>query len=315
MRDPYEVLGVKRDASDAEIKKAYRRLAKNLHPDVRPDDAKLAERFKEVSAAYKLLSDKETRRRYDAGEIGPDGQERPHFRYEYAGGSGGPGASGGFGGFDPRDAGFGARGFSFNLGGGGGADDLFSELFGSGRRRPSGPVRGADVRYALTIDFLDAVRGATKRIALSAGKTLKVDVPAGIADGQQIRLRGQGEPGPNGGPAGDALIEIAVSPHPSFRREGDDIHLELPVSLPEAVLGAKVEVPTIDGPVSVTVPKNASSGRTLRLKGRGVKRRGGDRGDQLVKLRIALPEKPDAELETLIRDWAESHDYDPRGRG
>ena len=309
MRDPYEVLGVGRSASDAEIKKAYRKLAKELHPDMNPNDAQVVERFKEVSAAYKILGDDELRAKYDRGEIGPDGQPRSQFRYEYAGGgpggARGPGGTGGFGfGFDP--------------------DDIFSEFFSNlrgGRQRagfgmgPDAPQRGQDRTYRVTVDFLDAVNGLTRRINLPSGKTLDVKIPAGIEDGKQIRLKGQGHPGLNGGPAGDALIEVTVRPHPLFERDGGDIRMELPVSLPEAVLGGKVQVPTIDGPVSMTIPKGASSGRTLRLKGRGIAQgKNGSRGDQYVRLKIVLPEEPDPELEKLIEKWAKGHAYDPRDK-
>ncbi len=294
MRDPYTVLGVARSASDAEIKKAYRQLAKELHPDLHQGDSKVEERFKEVSAAYKILGDKDLRGKYDRGEIGPDGQQKSQFHYEYAGG--GPRRPGG--------------GFNAGPGGGFNADDIFADIFSQfgGGRRARQPQRGADRQFELTVDFLDAAVGAVRRVNLPAGKTLDVRIPAGIEDGKQIRLKGQGEPGPAG--PGDALVEVRVKPHPLFERDGKDIRIDLPISLPEAVLGAKVKVPTIDGTVSLTVPKGAQSGQTLRLKGRGIAG-----GDQYVKLLVKLPEKADKDLEALMQRWQEQGGYDPRGGG
>lgn len=301
MRDPYKVLGVSPSASDREIKQAYRRLAKELHPDTKPGDASVAERFKEVSAAYKLLSDKETRAKYDRGEIDANGQPRQHFRYEYAGGPGG---------------GQGFSGFHFDFGGrGGGPDDLFADfadLFGGARgpRRPRS-ARGVDHSYRIKVSFLDAAKGTTRRVTLPGGKTLDVRIPPGIESGRAIRLRGQGGAGPAGGPAGDALIEVEVEPHPYFSRAGLDIHLDLPISLGEAVLGATVSVPTIDGPVQVKVPKNANTGRKLRLKNRGIQGAAG-RGDQYVILRVVLPDGPDAKLAELLQRWG--RDYGDEAR-
>ncbi|MEQ9639410.1 MAG: J domain-containing protein [Alphaproteobacteria bacterium] len=288
MRDPYTVLGVARGTDDAEIKKAYRRLAKELHPDLHQGDAKVEERFKEVSAAYKLLGDKELRAKYDRGEIGPDGQQKAPFHYEYAGG--GPRRPG---------AGPGPGGFS--------ADDIFADIFSqfSGGRRARQPQRGADRQFELTVEFLDAALGGVRRVNLPAGKTLDVRIPAGIEDGKQIRLKGQGEPGPAG--PGDALVEVRVRPHPLFKRDGNDVRIELPISLPEAVLGAKVKVPTIGGTVSLTVPKGAQSGQTMRLKGRGIAG-----GDQYVTLLVKLPDKADQDLEALMQRWQETGGYDPR---
>ena len=301
MRDPYTVLGVARTASEEEVKRAYRKLAKQLHPDLNPTDKKMAERFKEVSSAYHILGDKELRAKFDRGEIGPDGQPRaPRFEYADAGPGRGP------------------SGFGFNFGGD--SDDIlreFGDLFGRGRAgaRRAGPRKGPDVSYQLAVDFLDAAAGATRRITLPGGRSLDVRIPAGIEDGQTIRLKGQGGEAPPGGQPGDALIEVKVAPHAHFRREGRDIHLKLPVSLPEAVLGAKVQAPTIHGPVSLTLPKGANSGQTLRLRGKGLAAAGGQPvGDQYVELQVVLPERPDSELEAFVRKWAETRGYDVRGK-
>jgi DnaJ-class molecular chaperone len=295
VKDPYEVLGVARTATTDEIRKAYRKFAKKLHPDINPGDKAGEARFKEISAAYELLSDEEKRRRFDAGEIDASGAERPQQRYyrDFAGA--------GAGGAYESNAGFADFG---------GAEDLFAEFFNRRRR-----VRGADLHFRLAIDFLDAVNGATKQVTLPDGGTLSVAIPAGIDDGQTLRLRGKGASAPQKGGGegepGDALIEIAVDRHRFFTREGDDIHLELPITLKEAVLGAKVRTPTPSGAVILAVPKNTSSGRILRLKGKGVQR-AGRHGDQLVKLKIVLPERSDPELEAFASSWAPSSDYDPR---
>jgi len=307
MRDPYEVLGVGRSASDGEIKKAYRKLAKELHPDLNPDDQKTAERFKEVSAAYKILGDSELRGKFDRGEIGADGREQAQYHYEYAGGRR-AGAGDGFAGFDFSSI---------------DPEDIFGEFFSNmrGARRPQGGPRagrasaqrkGADRTYKITISFLDAAKGATRRITLPSGKMLDVKIPSGIDTGQQIRLKGQGHPGTAGAAAGDALVEVDVSPHPRFRRDGNDIVMELPLTLPEAVLGARIQVPTIDGKVALKIPKGANNEQKLRLKGKGIAGKGGKRGDQYVVLRIELPPEPDAELEDLVRKWAEAHPYEVR---
>jgi DnaJ-class molecular chaperone len=307
MRDPYDILGVSRTASDEDIKKAYRKLAKELHPDLHPDDPQVTERFKEVSAAYKLVGDPDQRRKYDQGEVDANGQARSGFRYEYAGAGPRPGGGGNtfdFSGINP--------------------EDIFGEFFSNlrGNRRGQGgqahadvPHRGADRSYKITVDFLDAAQGSTRRINLPSGKMLDVKIPAGIADGKQIRLKGQGHPGINGGPAGDALIEVSVREHPYFRLDGHDIRVDVPISIDEAVLGAKIEVPTIDGKVSMAIPKNASSGRTMRLKGKGiVKNKSGERGDQYVTLSIVLPGEADAELEKAVAKWSKSHHYNVRSK-
>ncbi len=288
MKDPYSVLGVSKSASDAELKKTYRTLAKKLHPDINSGDEKIAERFKEVSAAYALLRDKELRARYDRGEINADGSEKG-----FAGG-----------GFHPHGADMGGMGGG-RFGDGFDPEEIFASIFGGSRRqRRPRKQRGQDISYRLRIDFLDAVKGGKKPLTLANDKTLNVTIPVNVRDGQKIRLKGQGNPGINGGPAGDALIEIAINQHAFFRREGNDIHLDLPITLKEAVLGEKVNIPTIDGKVAMTIPKGSSSGRTLRLKGKGAmdpKTR--KRGDQYVKLQIMLPEKPDEALEKAIKKW------------
>ena len=304
MKDLYSVLGVDRNASEAEIKTAYRKLAKALHPDQHKNDDKAAERFKEVSAAYGILGDKDKRRRYDRGEIDESGQERAPFGAGAGAGAAGAQGFGGFGGFRPGGSG-GQAEFAD-------AEDLFADLFGfGGRTRRARARKGRNVSYRLKIGFVDAVKGTTRRVTLSNGRTLDVKIPAGVQDGQQIRLSGQGESGEGGGPQGDALVTVQVSPHPYYRREGDDIHLDLPITLDEAVLGGKVTVPTVDGNVSLNIPKNASSGKRLRLKGRGVPGKSG-RGDQYVTLKIVLPEAPDKKLEAAIADWAKERSQNPR---
>lgn len=297
MRDPYQVLGVGRQAGDGEIKAAYRKLAKELHPDLHPNDARMADRFKEVSAAYAVLGDPEQRARFDRGEIGPDGAER--FA---AGGRGGGARTGGF------------RWESGGAGGGrfsaedlfGSFEDLFGQFSGQGAR-----TRGADRSFRLNVDFVDAALGSTRRINLPNGRVVDVRIPAGIETGRTIRLKGQADP--DGGPPGDVLIEVAVADHPHFRRDGRDIHLDLPVSLPEAVLGAKVSAPTIHGNVTVTVPAGANTGRTLRLRGKGVPAGDGKPdGDHYIHLRVVLPDPPDPELRSFLEKWAKKHDYDVR---
>jgi DnaJ-class molecular chaperone len=324
MKDPYRVLNVAPGADQAAIKQAYRKLAKTLHPDRNPGNARAEQRFKEVTQAYQLLSDPTKRARFDRGEIDGEGRPRRDFGFGGFGGAAGPqrGAPGGapeslfekvFGG------GFaGAFGRGFGTGaptgraGRAGADASVEDLL-RGRARATGrsagavrKLRGADRRYRLEIDFLDAARGGKQRLHVDSGRTLELDVPAGCESGKVLRLKGQGEPGVSGGPAGDALVEIVVPPHPQFSRRGQDVQVELPISLPEAVLGARVTVATIDGPVRITVPAGANTGRTLRLKGKGIA--GAGRGDQYVRLLVVLPDPPDTELES----WARRHAYDVR---
>lgn len=298
MRDPYEVLGVAKTATADEIKQAYRKLAKRLHPDLNPGKARIEQQFKEVSAAYHLLSDAERRRRYDAGEIDASGAERPQQRRYYRS-------------YAETDRAGKYRGFSFDdLAAADPGDDLFANLFGHRRYGPKVKMRGADVTYTAEIDFLEAALGARKRLTLTDGKTIDFVVPAGTTDGQTLRLKGQGLGGFGDAPAGDAFVEIKVKPHPQFRREGDDIHVEVPVTLQEAVLGATIEVPTIDGRVSMTVPKGSNTGTRLRLKGKGVMNpRSHRRGDQYVTLKIVLPSEKDEKLTEMVERWAKDNPY------
>jgi DnaJ-class molecular chaperone len=287
-RDPYQTLGVKKDASQEDIQKAYRRLAKKFHPDLNPGNREAEEQFKEVSAAYDLLNEPEKRARFDRGEIDETGAERPQRRY-YRDFSGGDAANA-----YASDAGF--ADFADT-------DDILSEIFGRGRR--SGfRARGSDVQYRLELDFLDAVNGAKRTITLPDGSALDVTIPPGTRDGQILRLRGKGRRGIGDGPPGDALIEVEVRPHPLFTREGDDIYVDMPISLREAVIGGKIRVPTPTGTVAMTVPKWTNTGTRLRLKGKGVPRPGGGgHGDEYVTFKIVLPEKPDPDLEKLVAAW------------
>jgi DnaJ-class molecular chaperone len=285
--DPYQTLGVSKDASQEAIQKAYRRLAKKFHPDLNPGNKQAEDKFKDISAAYDLLGDPQKRARFDRGKIDASGAERPRQRYyrDFAdAGTSNPYAS------DDGFADF------------GNAEDLFSEVFGR-RGRTNLRMRGQDVHYNLELDFLDAINGGKQQLALPDGSVLDVAIPPGTRDGQVLRLRGKGRPGIGGGPPGDALIEIHVRPHRIFTRKGDDIHVELPVSLREAVLGGKVRVPTPSGEVTMSVPKWANTGAVLRLKARGVPRPDGSRGDEYVTLKVMLPETPDPELERFIAQW------------
>lgn len=295
MTSPYEVLGVAPSASADEIQKAYRKLAKKLHPDLNPGDKSAEDKFKEVAGAYDLLSDAEKRRRYDAGEIDEIGAERPpqQFYRDYAGSDFGRYSS---------DAGF----SDFASG-----EDAFADLF---RRSAQARAnrRGQDLLYRLAISFADSIAGGSHRLTLPGGGTLDVNIPAGIIDGQSIRLKGKGGPGLGKGGPGDALIEIEVRADPRFTRDGDDITIEVPISLHEAVLGGKVRVPTPTGDVTMTVPAGSNSGSTLRLKGKGAPRATGGRGDELVKLRIMLPKPVDPELEAFVKTWEAGKTHNPR---
>jgi DnaJ-class molecular chaperone len=293
--DPYAVLGIKKDASQTEIQKAYRRLAKKLHPDLNPGNKKAEERFKEISAAYDLLGEPEKRARFDRGEIDASGAERPRQRFYRDFADNGGSRYGGEGGFAD---------FA-------GAEDILSEMFGRGG---GGNVRmrGQDAQYRLDLDFLDAANGGKRQLTLPDGSVLDVAIPPGTRDGQILRLRGKGRPGIGGGPPGDALIEIGVRPHHIFNRKGDDIQVELPITLKEAVLGAKVSVPTLSGAVNMSVPKWTNTGTVLRLKGKGAPRADGSRGDEYVTLKIVLPKTPDPELEKFVARWGAAKTQRPR---
>ncbi|MFO1017143.1 MAG: DnaJ C-terminal domain-containing protein [Hyphomonadaceae bacterium] len=294
--DPYAALGVSRSATADEIRRAYRALAKELHPDVRPGDKQAEERFKRATAAFNLLSDPTTKGRYDRNEIDADGNERAAFHSR--GPRQGARAHAGAG------AGAGGAGDAFDLG------DIFSDLFGpgfgSGAGRGYGRMRGRDVRFTLDVDFLDAINGARRRISLAEGRTIDVAIPAGVESGQVLRLKGQGSPGVQGGPAGDALVELHVKPHAFFRREGQDIHMDLNISLVEAVEGGKVQAPTPTGNVTLTVPAGSNTGKVLRLKGKGV----AGQGDQFVRMQVVLPETPDEDLKKFVKKWPK-RDYTP----
>jgi len=296
--DPYKELGVARGASADEIKKAFRKLAKELHPDKNPGDKAAEERFKRITAAFDLLGDAEKRAKYDRGEIDADGREQ--FRAPPGGG----GRSGGFGGF----GGSGGRGGFEDID----LEELFGAFGGGGRtagRGGFGGGKGQDVRATLDISLEDSIAGTTRRIQFSDGRMLDVVIPKGASDGQTIRLKGQGAPG-RGGQAGDALIELKIAPHPVFKRDGADLTMDLPVSVPDAVLGGKIQVPTPEGAVMMTIPKGSNSGKVLRLKGRGAYA-GGKRGDLLAKLAVTLPETPDDELIRFATEWREKRPYKP----
>lgn len=312
MANPYDTLGVAPGASADEIKKAYRRLARKLHPDLNPGDKSGEERFKDVNNAYHLLNDPEKRARYDAGEIDETGAERPQHRY-YRDYAGSPDAEryssdAGFADFSGFGNGGGFDGAGFD------GDDPFAELL---RRSAQARAnrRGQDLQYGLKISFADAIAGGTRRLTLPSGGVLDVNIPAGVTDGKVLRLKGKGAPGAGTGGPGDALIEIEVADDPRFTRNGDDITVELAVSLREAVLGGKVRVPTPTGRVEMSIPAGSSSGATLRLKGQGAPRRGGGRGDEFVKLKIVLPKETDEALRRFVEDWEAGKAHDPREEG
>jgi DnaJ-class molecular chaperone len=297
MKDPYEILGVQRTDNEAAIRAAYRKLAKRHHPDVNPGKPEALERFKEISSAYELLSDKEKRARFDRGEIDAEGHEVPPERPFY------------------RDFQQGAGQERYQTNGGFTQEDIeafFSQAFTQGGARPgrSGAgfaARGRDVQYGLTVSFVDAANGTTRRLALPEGKTLDVRIPPGTEDGHVLRLRGQGGLGIGGAPAGDALIEITVAPDPQFHREGDDIIVDLPVTLQEAVLGASMQVPTVRGPVRLTIPPGSGTGTRLRLRGRGIRS-----GHQFVQLQVVVPPGDEPELAAFLKEWTPRHPFNPR---
>jgi DnaJ-class molecular chaperone len=300
MKDPYETLGVNRSATDKEIKEAFKQLARKFHPDLHPNEKAVEEKFKDISAANDLLKDKEKRRRFDAGEIDASGAERPQERFysDFAD--------------RPTYASHAAQdGFASN-------EDLeeFLERAFAGRGQRSQDTfraRGQDVSYVLPVGFLQAANGAVRSITLSKGKTLQVTIPEGAEDRQILRLKGQGNPGFGGGPAGDAYVELHIEPHPFFLRKDDNIHVEVPVTLKEAVLGARIEVPTINGPVTMTILKGSNTGMTLRLRDKGIRnRKTGQRGHQLITLKVVLPQVMEPELVAFLETWQPKNPDNPR---
>jgi DnaJ-class molecular chaperone len=329
MRDPYEVLGVPRGASAAAIKSAYRKLAKKHHPDQNKDDPKAAAKFAEINTANEILGDEDKRKQFDRGEI--DAEGKPRFTGFPGGGPGGgfSGSRTGPGGFESYTFRSGPGG-GFSSSGGAGAgnfEDILNSMFGGGGAGPRGRPGGGggtqfdfdmggvgvdlDLQVAMTVSLEEAVKGGEKRVRLPTGKELNVKIPAGVVAGQQIRLKGQGETAPGHKP-GDLLITINIAPHPLFKVDGSDLRLDLPVTLYEAVLGSKVRVPTLTGAVELSIPKNTSSGRTFRLKGKGLPKAGGASGDLFVTARIMLPDGNDSELEALMQKWRDHHPYNPR---
>ncbi|SHH71204.1 DnaJ C-terminal domain-containing protein [Bradyrhizobium erythrophlei] len=321
MRDPYEVLGVPRGASAAAIKSAYRKLAKKHHPDANKNDPKSAARFSELNSANEILGDEEKRKQFDRGEI--DAEGKPRFQ-GFPGGDprARAGRGGGFETHTFRSGGAGPGGFAG--GGGGGFEDILNSMFGGAAGRGPRPGGGTtfefdtggialdlDLSVAMTVSLEESVNGVEKRVRLPTGKELNVKIPAGVVAGQQIRLKGQGETSP-GHPPGDLLITVNIAPHRFFKVEGSDLRVDLPITLYEAVLGGKVRVPTLGSAVELSIPKNTSSGRTFRLKGKGLPKPTGTPGDLFVTTRIMLPDGNDAELEALMQKWRDGHTYNPR---
>jgi len=289
MEDPYQILGVQRDDSESAIRSAYRKLAKRYHPDLNPGKPESAERFKAIASAYDILSDPVKRGRYDRGEIDAEGREKPPEQPYYHNVNPGDRYGGGPN-LSPEDL-----------------EELLGAAFAEQLGRRTRNRRGADAHYGLTVSFLDAANGAVRRLSLPDERTLDVTIPAGLRDGHVLRLKGQGLPGTGGSPAGDALIEVSVSPHRYFRRHGNDVVLELPVTLQEAMLGASIEVPTVKGKVRLTIPPNSNNGRRLRLAGRGIAG-----GNQVVELKLVLPTRAEPELAEFLKDWKPAHPIDPR---
>jgi DnaJ-class molecular chaperone len=322
MRDPYEVLGVPRSANAAAIKSAFRKLAKKHHPDANKNDPKAAARFAELNSANEIIGDADKRQQFDRGEIDADGKPR----FQGFPGGGGPGAGARSGGFETHTFRSGGAGAGPGAGGfGGGFEDILNSMFGAANARGGARPGGGGARFefdpgtmavdldlsvSMTVSLEEAVKGADKRVRLPTGKELNVKIPAGVVAGQQIRLKGQGETA-QGHPPGDLLITVSIATHPFFKVEGSDLRLDLPIALYEAVLGGKVRVPTLGSAVELSIPKNTSSGRTFRLKGKGLPKAGGS-GDLLVTTRIMLPDGNDAELESLMQKWRDAHPYNPR---
>jgi len=331
MRDPYEVLGVSKGASPADIKKAYRKLAKKLHPDANKKDPKAADKFAELNSAHEIVGDDAKRKAFDRGEIDAEGKPRFHG---FEGFGGRPPGAGPFGGREGNFESFtwgpdgvrratsrGGPAGGGAAGGGQGFEDILSQMFGGRARGGPGAtfeaedigsaIRGQDVTATAVITLNEAAHGGTRRLELPIGKEVEFKIPPGIAEGKQIRLRGQGMPAPHGGPPGDVLITISIAPHPVFKVDGQNLRLELAVTLYEAVLGAKVRVPTLDGAVELSIPANTSSGRVFRLKGKGLPGKPAA-GDLYATVKIVLPDGKDAELEELMKKWRDEKPYDPR---
>ncbi|XYK82141.1 MAG: DnaJ C-terminal domain-containing protein [Labrenzia sp.] len=327
MRDPYSVLGVAKSASEGDIKKAFRQLAKKYHPDQNKDDPGAQQRFAEVNQAYEIIGDKDKRAQFDRGEIDAEGKQKFQSR-----------GFDGFSGFEDFGAAGGSRGFRSSGGaaGGGGFDDILNDILGGfgGRggargsagpgasgfagaggakaRRPS-PSKGANADLIAAVSLEDILNSGKAQVTLPSGKTVNVTLPKGVVEGEKIRLKGQGHPGDQGGPAGDALIEVRFKTHKLFDAKGSDLHLDLPITLYEAILGAKIRTPTLTGAVNLTIPENTSSGKTMRLKGKGLPTKNGGHGDLLVKIQIMLPPHGDDELDTLMKAWREITPYRVRG--
>lgn len=298
MNDPYETLGVTRSATDKEIKDAFKKLARKFHPDLHPGDKEAEAKFKDISGANDLLRDKEKRRRFDAGEIDASGAERPQERF-YRDFADGPV-------YDSHAA---QDGFDSNEE----LEEFLAKAFAGRGQQRTFRARGQDVSYELPVAFLDAANGATHTITLPEGKALQVTVPEGAEDRQMLRLKEQGMPGYGGAPPGDAYVELHIQPHPFFRRKDDNIHVEVPVTLREAMLGDRIQVPTIGQPVTVTVPKGSNSGTTLRLRERGIRnRKTGERGHQLITLKVVLPTAEEPELLEFLEAWQPKNEQNPR---